>query len=130
MNFFYRTMLLGLVYFFATLFFQWAFLRLRRIAALYQLIKRVKAFQYSRFPNQTLDGKLVHLVKEAVELRICGGADRLEWADVFLLLLGAADLNGMTLADLVEAGHSKMDINEKREWLPADSNGCFHHKEP
>jgi hypothetical protein len=128
MAFFLRQLVLALVFVLAMKFFEWLFLRLKTIHDLHRLMRRVTEFQYSRFPCQTLDGKLIHLVKEAVELRCCNGEDPSEFADVLLLLLGAADLKGMTLSDIIRAGHSKMDINEKREWLPADSNGCFHHK--
>jgi hypothetical protein len=98
--------------------------------ALMDLLTRVVAFQQSRFPGQSLESKLKHLAKEAGELSECGGTDLHEWADVLLLFLGSADLKGLTLFDLILAGNCKMDINDSREWLPADSDGCFHHKKP
>lgn len=92
------------------------------------LTSRIIHFQATHFPNQTLLGKLTHLVKEATELRDCNGMDRHEWADVLILLLGAAGLEGLTPADLIRLAHEKLDICYAREW-PAEPgpDGCFHH---
>jgi hypothetical protein len=100
------------------------------VRALYlsELLLRVQAFQHKTFAGQTLEGKLNHLVKEARELRDSHGTDPHEWADVFLLLLGALELKGLAFDDLVTFAHQKLSINETREWLPADADGCFHHK--
>jgi hypothetical protein len=96
---------------------------------LQELQDRVLAFQHERFPTQTVDSKLHHLGRELKELQD-NPADLHEWADVVILLLGAAGCRGLMADDLIQSAHDKMDINEKRQWGPADSQGVCHHIEP
>jgi hypothetical protein len=89
---------------------------------------RIATFQRTRFPEQSLDGKLAHMVREICELR-ADPDDNMEWADVLILLLGAAAWHGLTIDDLLQAAQTKMGINENRQWGPADPEGIHHHIE-
>ncbi len=89
---------------------------------------RIAEFQRTRFSGQTLQGKLTHLQREVKELQASPG-DSMEWADVVILLLGAAEMRGMSVADLVDAARIKMGINERRSWGPPDAEGCCSHVE-
>jgi hypothetical protein len=95
---------------------------------LHLLSARVHAFQLSRFPVQTLAGKINHLLKELEEVRD-NPADIIEHADCLILLLGIASLNGHTGEQLLYAAAEKMAINEQREWHPPDADGICRHKE-
>jgi hypothetical protein len=97
---------------------------------LQRLQDRIAEFQEANFPTQTLDGKLTHLVREANELRGTP-EDVMEWADVLILLLGAAHKRCLTAQDLINAARIKLRINEQRQW-PAepDAEGVYHHLEP
>jgi hypothetical protein len=87
---------------------------------------RIATFQRTRFPAQGLEGKLAHMMREIHELRAAPD-DNMEWADVFILLLGAAACHGLTIDDLLRAAQTKMGINENRQRGPADSEGIHHH---
>jgi hypothetical protein len=89
---------------------------------------RINAFQLSRFPGQTVSGKLNHLVKELGELRDAPG-DITEHADCLILLLGIAALCGFTIDDLLAAARAKMVVNENRQWHAADADGVYRHKD-
>ncbi len=93
------------------------------------LVRRVIAFQESRFPKQTVDGKLAHLQREIKELRD-EPSDHSEWADCLILLLGAAFKHGFDLDGLIVNAHAKMDINEDRQWGEPDAEGVCHHIDP
>ena len=92
------------------------------------LIARVAEFQQRRFPDQSVAAKMNHLKREADEVGKNPG-DRLEWADVFLLLLGGLWKQDMTFDDLLIAAHQKMDINNDRQWGEPDADGVHHHIE-
>lgn len=75
-------------------------------------------------------GILTHLVEEAGELQRAWAFDlpnkemHLEAADVLILLMQFAYLQGI---DLMDAVKEKMAINKKRRWGPAQENGVVHH---
>lgn len=69
---------------------------------------------------------LLHLKKEIQEL-IDNSDDELEWADVFLLLIDAADRKaGYTIDDLVNFASKKLAINKARTWIK-QPDGTFRH---
>jgi NTP pyrophosphatase (non-canonical NTP hydrolase) len=51
-----------------------------------------------------------------------------EFADCFILLFGAAALEGMTYADIAQAVYDKMQTNKNRNWK-LDKSGKFKHIE-
>lgn len=91
-----------------------------------RLQDRVAAFQQDRFPAQPLEGKLAHLVREAKELHD-NPSDLSEWADVVILIFGAAAQAGLDTVELGNAALAKLTICESRQWGPADSEGVHHH---
>ena len=89
---------------------------------------RIQQFQLSRFPEQNLIGKLNHCARELQEL-IADVDDPMEWADVFILFLGAAAMHDLSVTALLVFADSKLTICEKRKWGPADADGVHHHIE-
>ena len=98
------------------------------ISELQILQDRIAEFQRSRFPDQKLKGKLNHLVSEALELR-CNPDDPMEWADVLILLLGAAAQHDLSVTALCKFAEDKLQICMARKWAPADADGVHHHVE-
>ena len=94
--------------------------------SLQSLQDRIAAWQQRTFPEQPLAGKLAHLVREARELR-ADPEDLQEWADVLILLLGAAAVRGLSVQDLRHVAELKFNIAQQRQWGPADSEGVHHH---
>jgi hypothetical protein len=89
---------------------------------------RIEAFQRSRFPEQKLAGKFAHLAREVAELR-ANPDDPMEWADVTILLFGAAAMHEISAAALLQNAEAKLKICEARKWVPADEHGVHHHIE-
>ena len=92
------------------------------------LVARVIEFQTRTFPNQSVDAKLAHLLREINEVRQ-SPKDLSEWADCLILLLGAVSAQGICTDDLFAAAHLKMDINNARKWNPPDAEGVCSHIE-
>jgi hypothetical protein len=88
--------------------------------------KDVAEWAEKTFPNQTPKSKAEHLVDEAKELAEKPG-DMEEMADVFLLLVHIAYMQGV---NLLEAARKKLEINRKRQWGPADERGVHKHVSP
>lgn len=102
--------------------------RVAKKSDLQLLQDRIEKFQRAKFPGQPLAGKLRHLGLEVSELKRAP-ADEMEWADVFILLLGSAAAHGFTTSNLLALAHRKMDINDRREWHAPDAHGVCRHKE-
>ena len=88
-------------------------------------------WQKETFPKSTAHSKSCHLRQEVEELiddlETGNWKRRLEFADCFILLYGAAAADGMTLQDITDAMHEKMEINYKRKWGNPDENGVVNH---
>lgn len=91
----------------------------------------VTTWQSETFPKATALSKIHHLKQEIVELYSDIISDnkerRLEFADCFLLLFGAAKADGMSYEDIINAIDEKMNINFKRNWGTPDENGVVNH---
>lgn len=89
-------------------------------------------WQAKTFPKATALSKVHHLIEEVNELKndveACSPNTRLEFADCFLLLFGAAKAYGMSYDSILEAIHDKMQINLKRNWGKPDANGVVKHE--
>jgi NTP pyrophosphatase (non-canonical NTP hydrolase) len=98
-----------------------------------QQFLEVTQWQRETFPNATSLSKLHHLNEEIKELfdaiSLAHGYDatRLEFADCFLLLFGAAKAYGMSYDDIVKCIDDKMEICRKRKWGKPDENGVVKH---
>lgn len=99
----------------------------KKISEIQRLQNQIHKFQLSRFPKQTVKAKLKHLKREIDEI-IKNPKDRSEWADAFILFLGAIAVQGIPTKELLKAARSKMIINWKRKWGKPDKHGVFHHK--
>lgn len=91
----------------------------------------ITEWQKKTFGNATAVSKMNHLREEVIELHEaidCGHPDRrLEFADCFILLFGAAAADGMTYEDIVECIEDKMIINHRRKWGEPKENGVVNH---
>ena len=75
------------------------------------------------FPNRTPSKAFMKLYEEMGEV-IKKPTDRLEWADVIILILDLAKIYGVT--DLQEAVIEKMAINQNRTWVET-ATGTMQH---
>lgn len=98
---------------------------------------QITQWQKDTFPEATPLSKIHHLQQEVEELKVEFIKDgmgvqevfhrRLEFADCFLLLYGAAAADGMSYQDIQQALYKKMEINYKRKWGKPDENGVVNH---
>jgi len=97
----------------------------------------VTEWQKATFGEATSLSKLSHLQQEVKELfdSICLYEDgepniddvRMEFADCFILLYGAASSFGLSLFEINKAIGDKMTINKQRKWGKPDANGVVNH---
>jgi NTP pyrophosphatase (non-canonical NTP hydrolase) len=102
-----------------------------------KFIKEVTEWQDKTFPGANSLSNLAHLIEEIVELKdaIVSSAYegpknhsiRMEYADCFLLLFGAASKSGFDPKDVFDAMREKMEINKNRKWGSPDENGVVRH---
>lgn len=91
----------------------------------------ITAWQKETFGQATAFSKIEHLKEEieelAIDIAIDGIDKRLEFADCFFLLFGAAAADGMTYQDICQAIQEKFEINKARKWGKPDANGVIEH---
>ncbi len=96
-----------------------------------ELFKEVTDWQEATFKEIKAMPLLRHLgqeVEEVIVSSLIGDTDiRLEFADCFILLMGAAKADGMSYEDICNAISEKLEINKKRVWGEPDSNGVINH---
>lgn len=92
---------------------------------------QITDWQDKTFPNSTALSKIAHLKQEVQELESDIRSDnkdrRLEYADCFILLFGAAKCDGMGYYDIIACINEKMAINAQRRWGSPDENGVVNH---
>lgn len=93
------------------------------VPSLDALARDIRAWQAVTFPHATPPSVAEHLRREAEELAADPSSAE-EIADVFHLLVAAAEANGYDLADIVA---TKLVVNKSRRWGPADHNGVVEH---
>jgi hypothetical protein len=95
------------------------------------LFKEVTDWQKATFKEIYPMPLLLHLgqeIEEVVVSIVVNDPDkRLEFADCFILLMGAAKADGMSYEDICQAISEKLEINKKRTWGEPDSNGVINH---
>ena len=95
------------------------------------LFNKISIWQQKTFPDATVLGKLFHLKEEVEELLYAVKNNdkdkRLEYADCFMLLFGAAAKDGMSYQDIVKAVEYKLEINKLRSWGQPDDLGIIRH---
>lgn len=95
--------------------------------------ERISKWQNKLFPSQTPMSKLCHLEDETKELKneimevLNRDKIKEEFADCFILLFGAADVEGLKYDDICRIIDEKMEVNYKREWGKPDSRGVINH---
>ena len=91
----------------------------------------ITAWQNNTFGEATALSKISHLAEElgelVTDLQTNNIGKKLEFADCFILLFGAAASDGMSYEDIIAAIDEKMSINYKRNWGKPESNGVVHH---
>lgn len=96
-----------------------------------EIFLEISRWQNKTFGNATALSKISHLREEIDELHSDLKENklgkRLEFADCFILLFGAAASDGMTYDDICDAIKEKMSINYKREWGEPKENGVVNH---
>ncbi len=91
-----------------------------------KLCNDITDWQDKQFPTATVESKLKHLKSEINEL-LDNPNDDMEYADCFMLLIGAADKARISLDALVFAVRKKLEINKKRKWGKSNKDGFTEH---
>ena len=99
--------------------------------------EEITDWQKATFPNATTKSKILHLMQEVEELlnevEPCEDgatgtyATKMEFADSFILLFGAAREFGMNYQQICDAIDKKMQINYQRKWGKPNANGVVNH---
>lgn len=96
-----------------------------------QQFNDIMAWQKRTFGEGGPLGKIAHLAEELEELVLDLQGNkpekRLEFADCFLLLFGAAAADGMSYQDICAAIDEKMEVNKARKWGSPDADGIVRH---
>jgi hypothetical protein len=91
----------------------------------------ITAWQKETFGQATPLSKLAHLEEEIIELRndlLNDSGERIkEFADCFILLFGAAAVDGMSYDDICRAIQEKFEINRSRKWGKPNKKGVVNH---
>ena len=114
---------------------------------LQDLMDEIIAWSSKTFKDEKAESKLEHLKKEVAEaiadietykrnqnrdvsfktLRLMRRDAEMEFADCFMLLIGAASLFGMSSTQLITRTRQKLHINKLREWGEPDEKGVVEH---
>lgn len=89
-----------------------------------ELQTRIAKWADSVFPNRTPFGAAAKLVMEEIPEWLQNPKDPLEYADLVILILDIASLNGV---DVKQAVLDKMSINERRRWEINPDTGLMRH---
>lgn len=96
-----------------------------------QLFNEITSWQKETFGLANAYSKVCHLEEEVKELKddlVTQNTDRrLEFADCFFLLFGAAAADGMSYQDIQYAIKDKFEINKNRKWGTPQQNGVVNH---
>lgn len=96
----------------------------RPLATIRNLQREIKEWADSVYPNRTTDSIIKKLEEERKELMDSGHLDPMEYADVAILVLDLASLNGVDVQDAVR---KKLCINYTRSWLIDPDTGVLSH---
>lgn len=93
--------------------------------------EKITKWQRNTFKKSNPYTKIAHLKEEIDELLYDIEFDpkekRLEFADCIILLMGAAESDGMSYEDICDAIDEKMAINYTRKWGEPKENGVVNH---
>lgn len=99
------------------------FIEYNEVTLLTNFQEKVGEWAAITFPTSSDDSRIEHIRREIEELQ-SKPSDPLEAADIFLLLLHHAHMNGY---DLMTAAKKKFEIIKKRKWHEPDEKGVMHH---
>lgn len=96
------------------------------------LVDEINSWASNTFPEQTSLSKVLHLQDEAKELEMAIKANdseniKEEFADIFILLVNAAHIEGLNFNSIIEAAREKLDINKNRSWNKPNEKGVYNH---
>lgn len=77
----------------------------------------------------SLDRLKNEIYRLEIDLRFSKPEKRLEFANCFILLFGAAASDGMSYNDIIDAIEEKMKIYYAMQWGKPDFNGVVNHIE-
>lgn len=92
--------------------------------------KKITEWQKETFGSATMFSKIEHLkqeLEEVIEPDLEPIKRRIEFADCFILLFGAAASFGMTYDEIVSSIDFKHNVNLLRQWGKPDENGVVNH---
>jgi len=96
-----------------------------------QQFEEITSWQKDTFGSATSLSKIAHLAEELQELvsdlKSNSSEKKLEFADCFFLLFGAAAADGMSYQDICHAIQEKFEINKTRHWGNPDEHGIIRH---
>lgn len=99
------------------------FIEFNEVTLLTNFQEKIGEWATTTFSASTDKSRIQHMREEIEELAL-RPEDPLEAADIFLLLLHHAHVNGY---DLMTAAKKKFDIIKNRKWQKPDENGVVHH---
>lgn len=97
-----------------------------------KLADEIHEWQTNTFPDSNPVAKIFHLQKETWELIDAlneGAGIHEEFADCFILLIGAAKAFGYTNQEILKVIRHKFEINKRRTWGTPDKDGVVKHIE-
>ena len=89
------------------------------------LQKEIAAWADSLIPERTAQNAIAKLMLEEIPELLLNPSDELEYADVVILVLDIAHLQGINIEQAVM---KKMAINRGREWAVDPATGLMKHK--
>jgi len=95
--------------------------------------EEITAWQKKTFGQATAFSKIEHLKQEIEELlydlrkNAPSNNVKMEFADCFFLLFGAAAAYGLSYKNICDAIQDKFEINKARKWGKPDANGVVNH---
>lgn len=93
--------------------------------SLRDLQQEITAWADAQFPNRTAHDALVKLILHEIPEFCRNPRDPLEYADLEILLVDVASLNGIDIESAVE---DKMAINRKRSWRRDPVTRLYQHE--
>lgn len=91
----------------------------------------ITKWQDDTFKKATALSKMAHLTQEIEELisdlKTNNSNKKMEFADCFILLFGAAASDGMSYQDICNSIAEKMAINLHRKWGKPNDDGVVNH---
>ncbi len=99
----------------------------QQVIDIQEFINRHARWAEVKFPDETVEHKLIHLKKEVDEVIACP-KDLHEWADVTMLLFNALHRSNYNFAQLFMAMEEKFIICQQRKKWKKTVDGDYQHE--